>query len=325
MFSSRWVFLAVVFTLGNAAFAGRDHQHHQHHHFSQDDNHLSGSHDHHAHSHTKALHPLITALTERLAATLRTLLSPLHSPPVEKAALTASLLTSSITLISLPLLPLTPHLHHLLPFAAGALLSDLTTHVLPQTLSSPQLPLLLSVLSFALLDAILRRTRPIHATAAINLAADALHNFCDGLSLAAAFLVSPAAGVSATAAIILHELPQEIADYALLLRSGFTPFSALLANFLCACTALLGTAFALSLGKGIAGDFVMPFAAGGLMYLTFSSIIPDVVADIAAPILVDGKPLPVPVWVFVRRILLAAVMACCGVAVIAIVEAAHSH
>lgn len=230
--------------------------------------------------------------------------------------MTASLIVSSISLISLLLLPLTPHLHHLLPFAAGALLADLLSHLLPTLYASPHPPtniLLLSILSFALLDTILHRFAGHgHASAAvINLTADALHNFCDGLNIGAAFLVSFTSGISVTVATILHEIPQEIADYSLLLHAGYSKSKALAANFLCACTAMLGTYTAFYASEHIGTHVVNAVAGAGMIYLIFVVVITDVVKEWT-----KGPWSRIPIGIF---------MAWAGVAIVMLVEAAHEH
>lgn len=197
---------------------------------------------------------------------------------------------------------------------------------------------------FFVLDAVLRRlSGPAHShphthiasangtrsAAYINLAADALHNFCDGLSLGAAFLASPAAGVATTVAIVLHEIPQEIADYAVLLRAGFSRPTALAANVLCAATALAGTAAALRAAEVFeqASSVVLPFAAGALLYMTFVTVIPDVLEDVGKPVSSgkDGESVPVGVPLFVARIVVALAAAAAGVFVVGLVESVHEH
>lgn len=298
---SFFLFLSFSFSLLLILTSAHDHDPHNHQ-------------DHHNHDHTYTalptfLEPIIYPLRLHLAS-----LSP------QKAALTASLLVSSSSLISLLLLPLPFLTPYLLPFAAGALLTDTFHHLLPKALSQPSATpaLLLSTALFTLLDITLRSLSPTtHPAAYINLLADALHNFCDGLSLASAFLTSPAAGLATTLAIILHELPQELADYAVLLRSGFSRPKALLANSFCALTALLGTAAALRAADLFehSDRVVVPVAAGAMLYLTFVTVLPDVVADVVR----KGKP------GLATRVLGMLVAAAAGAAVVMAVESTHVH
>lgn len=308
------------------------------------------THQHDAHhTHDQVPHPpssLTSLLTSYVTHPLHRLLTPLQTLPIKTAAFTASLLTSSVSLISLLLLPFPSLATILLPFSAGALLSDLFNHLLPSIFANPHPhsinALFSAIFLFALLDAILRRhshdhnnpnnphSNP-HTPAYINLAADALHNFCDGLSLAAAFLASPTAGIATTIAIILHELPQELADFAVLLCAGFSRTQALLANLLCATTALLGTyvGFAAAQFFSHANALILPFAAGGLLYMTFASVLPPVVAHIASPDVEfrDAVKMECPVsfFAFLGKACRALISAAAGVFVVALAESLHAH
>lgn len=256
-----------------------------------------------------------------------------------------------MSLVSVVFLPFSSVLSFLLlPFAAGALLSDLAYHLLPHTFSSSSptttpTVLLLAIAFFAFIDTLLRRLTAHHHfhphfaagakhptsehleqsdlvpvnTAYINLVADAVHNFCDGLTIAAAFTVSSSAGIATTIATILHELPQELADFALLLRSGFPTWYAILANVVCASTALAGTFVALTISSSaslVTQQFVMPIASAAMLYLTFSSVLPDIVAILARP---TSLPL------FFIRIAAAILSSAFGVVVVAAIEAVHEH
>src|SRR3989344_8773013 len=82
----------------------------------------------------------------------------------------------------------------------------------------------------------------------LTLFGDGLHNLLDGLVIAGAYLVSVPAGIATTPAVVLHEVPQEIADFGVLLYSGFSKWKALFYNFLSAATAILGAVIGLVLG-----------------------------------------------------------------------------
>jgi zinc transporter ZupT len=106
----------------------------------------------------------------------------------------------------------------------------------------------------------------------LNLIADGVHNFTDGMAIGAAFITGgPASGWSKTLFMLAHELPQEVGDYGILLQAGFGPFQAIFFNFLSALVALLGTALALAVGSagGSAGDpaIIEGFTAGGFIYI----------------------------------------------------------
>ena len=106
---------------------------------------------------------------------------------------------------------------------------------------------------------------------------DGIHNFVDGLIIAVAFLASFDLGIVATIAVIMHEVPQEIGDFAILVYSGFSNFKALLFNFLSALTAVLGGVIGVVLGSTIAGleGMLLGIAAGGFIYVAGSDLVPE--------------------------------------------------
>ena len=79
-----------------------------------------------------------------------------------------------------------------------------------------------------------------HSFGWMNLIGDSIHNFIDGLIIGAAYSVSPSLGIITTLAVMLHEIPQEIGDFGVLLHAGWPVKRALLANFLVATTSVLG-------------------------------------------------------------------------------------
>ncbi|XP_062368267.1 zinc transporter SLC39A7 isoform X4 [Cinclus cinclus] len=115
----------------------------------------------------------------------------------------------------------------------------------------------------------------------LNLAADAAHNFTDGLALGAAFWGSPARGTLTALSVLLHELPHELGDMALLLRAGCSKGQAMLLQLLTAVAALAGAACSLlAEGSGagaVAG--ILPFTAGGFIYLGTVSVLPEILRD----------------------------------------------
>lgn len=202
----------------------------------------------------------------------------------------------STVLVSLLPLHSTGSLSFLLqPFAAGALLADCAQHLLTEALAVPNGAsyFLLALLGMYVLDVATRALGHSHThahshsaahtqAAVLNLAADAVHNFVDGLAIGAAFGVSRSAGLTTAAAVLAHELPQEAADYAVLLRAGWGRPKAVAANVACASVALAGTAAAIKLeaAAGVrAREILLPVAAAALMYLALASVVPDVVAD----------------------------------------------
>uniref|UniRef100_A0AAX7UMJ1 Zinc transporter SLC39A7 n=1 Tax=Astatotilapia calliptera TaxID=8154 RepID=A0AAX7UMJ1_ASTCA len=114
----------------------------------------------------------------------------------------------------------------------------------------------------------------------LNLAADFTHNFTDGLAIGASFLVGPAVGTVTTITILLHEVPHEIGDFAILVQSGCTKRKAMCLQLLTALGALAGTACSL-LAEGVgaaATAWILPFTAGGFVYIATVTVLPELLA-----------------------------------------------
>ncbi|XP_047073036.1 IAA-alanine resistance protein 1-like [Lolium rigidum] len=111
----------------------------------------------------------------------------------------------------------------------------------------------------------------------LNLFSDGVHNFTDGMALGSAFLLhGSVGGWSRTLFLLAHELPQEVGDFGILVRSGFTVSKALFFNFLSALAALAGTALALSLGKDPGhSSLIEGFTAGGFIYIAVAGVLPQ--------------------------------------------------
>jgi len=111
----------------------------------------------------------------------------------------------------------------------------------------------------------------------LNLAADFTHNFTDGLAIGASFLVGPAVGMVTTITILLHEVPHEIGDFAILVQSGCTKKKAMCLQLLTAVGALAGTSCSL-LAEGVgaaATAWILPFTAGGFVYIATVTVLPE--------------------------------------------------
>ncbi|MFH1608924.1 MAG: ZIP family metal transporter [Patescibacteria group bacterium] len=106
---------------------------------------------------------------------------------------------------------------------------------------------------------------------------DGLHNFIDGVIIGASFLVSIPVGIATTLAVILHEIPQEIGDFAVLIHAGYSKKRALWLNFLSALTAVLGAIFILLFGEIVESSVIwmLPIAAGGFIYIAIADLIPE--------------------------------------------------
>ncbi|KAG0620293.1 hypothetical protein M758_4G205100 [Ceratodon purpureus] len=111
----------------------------------------------------------------------------------------------------------------------------------------------------------------------LNLFSDAVHNFTDGMALGSAFLLhGTVGGWSRTLFLLAHELPQEVGDFGILVKSGFSVFEALAFNFLSALVALAGTAVALMLGGSLGhSSLIEGFIAGGFIYMSVGGVMPS--------------------------------------------------
>jgi zinc and cadmium transporter len=90
-------------------------------------------------------------------------------------------------------------------------------------------------------------------------------------------MASPEVGIATTLAVVVHEIPQEISDFGVLLHAGFSKRKALFLNFIAACSAILGGVLTLTLGNVSETilTYILPFAAGGFIYLAGSDLIPE--------------------------------------------------
>ena len=111
----------------------------------------------------------------------------------------------------------------------------------------------------------------------LNLIGDGIHNFIDGMVIAASFLIGFSVGLATTVAVIFHELPQEMGDYGILVYGGFKRGRALLLNFVVALMVILGgisAVFFIETVEALSG-LLIAFAAGGFIYLAASELIPE--------------------------------------------------
>lgn len=175
--------------------------------------------------------------------------------------------------------------------AVGALLGDSFIHLIPETFEKSSYPtlagilIITGILIFFIMEKFLHwhhhgedKDEPdIHPVGKLLLFTDGFHNFIDGIIIGVSFLVSTPVGIATTLAVILHEIPQEIGDFAVLLHSGYEKKRALWLNFLSALTAVAGTIIALIFGN-IAEAFtiwILPIAAGGFIYIAMADLIPE--------------------------------------------------
>lgn len=180
-------------------------------------------------------------------------------------------------------------LFFLISLAAGTLLGDVFFHIFPEIVDGYGFNIQVgayvvgAMIIFFILERFIRwhhyhhiSEEENHAVGVLNLAGDGLHNFIDGMIIAAAYLTDTSLGVATTIAVLLHELPQEIGDFAILIHSGFTRGKALLFNFLSALLALVG-GLLVWWGNNIS-SLTMPLlalTAGGFIYIATVDLIPE--------------------------------------------------
>jgi len=176
----------------------------------------------------------------------------------------------------------------LVGFSAGALMGGAFFHLIPEAVEESGIEfvtfiVVVGFVSFFLVERILHWRHcheghcDVHTFTYMSLIGDGIHNFIDGLIIAAGFSVDIRLGVITSVAVIAHELPQEIGDFAILVYGGFSKVKALFFNFLSAITAILGAVvgvFLFSLAD-VFSDFLVPFAAGGFIYIFASDLIPE--------------------------------------------------
>ena len=186
----------------------------------------------------------------------------------------------------------------LVSLSAGALLGDSFFHLLPEAVKNVEVEslglwfwLIGGIVFFFILEKIIHwrhchlQTCPEHPhhLGPMNLIGDAFHNFFDGLIIAGSFLVSIPLGITTLIAVIAHEIPQEIGDFGVLIYAGYTRKKAIFLNFITALTALLGATLAIFFNNSMASfaEVVVPFTAGGFIYIATADLIPELKKETA--------------------------------------------
>ncbi len=205
-------------------------------------------------------------------------------------------LVSFIGVITLYMRPklLDKVLFGLVSFAAGALLGAAFLDLLPEALEQTGRPIfvyaLIGVIVFYMIETFLywyhchyghhhhhAAHHKVHPFAWLNLIGDAIHNFVDGMIIAAAYIVNVPIGIATTIAVVLHEIPQELGDFGILVFGGLSRKKALLFNFLSALTSVLGAlaVYYFSMIFNNISQFLVPFAAGGFIYIASADLLPE--------------------------------------------------
>lgn len=226
---------------------------------------------------------------------------PRYAPrmdPILQSAL-AVLIVSSVSLIGITTLSLQTGflkkaLFLLIALAAGALLGDAFIHLIPEAFAeadalSVSLFVLGGILTFFVLEKFLHwhhshgeeefspEHARIHPVGNLVLVSDGIHNLVDGLAIGAAFMVSTEIGIATAIAIALHEIPQEIGDFGLLIHAGYSKGRALFLNFCSALLAFAGLALAFWFGETNEAfiPLIAAFTAGNFIYIALADIVPE--------------------------------------------------
>ncbi len=187
--------------------------------------------------------------------------------------------------------PQTERLHRIIvPGAVGVFLGVVFFELIPETFAVSEtggaIAILAGFLGFYLLSHFLDTYHHHHHDhedacgekgARKLLIGDAVHNLADGVVIATSFMVNPLVGLLTTLGIALHEIPQEIAEYAVLRSAGYSPKKAILLNLLSASTVVIGVIITFGLGANLGAYIYIltGIAAGNLLYIATADLIPE--------------------------------------------------
>jgi len=183
----------------------------------------------------------------------------------------------------------------LVSLSAGTLLGGAMLHLLPEAIEeqgsnfSVWLLVLAGIILFFTLEKIISwrhchvptSDNHPHPIGIMNLVGDSLHNFIDGMIIAGSFLINPSLGIATTIAVIAHEVPQEIGDFGVLIHAGYTRLKTLFLNFLVSLFAFAGALVTLLLSAQLENlsYYIIPFTAGGFVYIATADLIPELKKD----------------------------------------------
>jgi len=176
----------------------------------------------------------------------------------------------------------------LVALSAGALLGGAFLHLLPETMSEfgPEginESVIIGFILFFIIEKALgwrhchNSKCEVHTFAYMNLFGEAIHNFIDGIIIAASYSINFELGVATTIAVIMHEIPQEIGDFAVLVYGGYSKNKAVMINLIIALTCILGGVIGFYAANSVKGftKTLLPLAAGGFIYISASDLIPE--------------------------------------------------
>lgn len=184
--------------------------------------------------------------------------------------------------------------YYLVAISAGSMIGGAFLHLIPEALESVGygpasnkifFSIVVGFILFFILERVLHWHHchkhggecEVHTFTYMNLIGDGFHNFIDGVVIAAAFSLSVELGIATTLSVVIHEIPQEISDFGVLIYGGFSRAKALALNLLSGILAVGGALFGVALARMTEG--VMPIlaalTAGGFIYVAASDLIPE--------------------------------------------------
>jgi zinc and cadmium transporter len=175
----------------------------------------------------------------------------------------------------------------LVGLAAGSLIGASFFHLIPESLELTSTDFTFTILTlgfvlFFLLERLLwkhchKLVCSIHSFAYLNIIGDCIHNFTDGLIIAASFLAETSLGIITTFAVALHEIPQELGDFGILIFGGFSVKKAIIYNFVTALFAIAGGLVGFLLSNILFGSvaYLLCIASGGFIYIASVDLMPE--------------------------------------------------
>jgi zinc and cadmium transporter len=186
----------------------------------------------------------------------------------------------------------------LVALSSGALIGGAFLHLLPEAIEEVGaglevfLYLLLGFCLFFILEQFLHWRHQHSASVSkikpfsyLILVSDGVHNFIDGVVIAASFISGYSVGLSTSIAIALHEVPQELGDFGALVYGGLSKYRALTFNYISAITAIVGGVIGYFASSVMHSSiiYLLPFAAGHFIYIAAADLIPEIKHKVSMP------------------------------------------
>ncbi|CAH8495120.1 unnamed protein product [Schistosoma turkestanicum] len=184
-------------------------------------------------------------------------------------------------------------LNRWLSYATGSLLGEVFIHLLPESWVHSDVDafqisgfwMITGLLLFFIIEKLcIRESAEKEVEGYLNLAANVIDNFTHGVAIAGSYLVSLRLGILTTTCILVHEVPHEMADFVILLRSGFSRWEAAKAQLATASGSTLGAILTLCANASVTGcttKWILPFTAGGFLYIALVSLLPDILKELS--------------------------------------------